>query len=119
MRGSIAYHQQLTENAMGLCICSKCRQLVDTNDFDSGNHKCIQDAMQARKFTPIDSNTFVDRKLVIGACHSFIADRTPRGSLQRPGSRLAGTIVAIRGNRVTLQDGSGFRYTVDRTQVRS
>lgn len=58
----------------------------------------------------------MDKKLKVGDCVSFIIDRAPKGSMMRKGQRHAGYIVrswnTMYGQRVTVQDSSGFTYTV-------
>jgi hypothetical protein len=63
------------------------------------------------------SQTLLEQKreprVSVGACVSFIIEKAPRGSLRHSGQRHAGYVKAVRGERVTVEDESGFRYTVN------
>lgn len=58
-------------------------------------------------------------KRAVGNCVTFTIEKAPRGSLMKSGMRHSGYIRAIRGERVTIEDVNGYRFTVDSVKVRS
>lgn len=58
------------------------------------------------------------RVITVGEVHSFVVERSPGGSATKSGKLTAGTILRIRGDRITLRDGSGFEYTTRASSVR-
>jgi hypothetical protein len=66
----------------------------------------------------IDAEQAVEQKVKIGDCVSFTIEKSPT-RLMRSGTRHAGTVVLIRGERVTVLDSNGFRYTVRASSCRA